>query len=54
MSIRMNRSFHGGSSLPARQEDSRLEILSRSDMYFYFYYYITLLLLYYYEIHRNS
>lgn len=25
----MNRPFHGGKSLPARQEDSKLQILSR-------------------------
>ena len=41
MSIRMNQSFHGGKSLPVRQEDSKLQILSRQDMYFY-----------YYEIHK--
>lgn len=41
MSIRMNHPFHGGQSLPARQEDSKLQILSRQDMYFY-----------YYEIHK--
>lgn len=41
MSIRMNPSFHGGKSLPARQEDSKLQILSWQDMYFY-----------YYEIHK--
>ena len=35
MSIRMNYPFHGGQSLPARQEDSKLQILSWSDMYFY-------------------
>ena len=29
MSIRMNHPFHGGKSLPARQEDSKLQILSR-------------------------
>ena len=29
MSIRMNQSFHRGKSLPARQEDSKLQILSR-------------------------
>lgn len=29
MSIRMNHPFHGGQSLPARQEDSKLQILSR-------------------------
>ena len=28
MSIRMNHPFHGGQSLPARQEDSKLQILS--------------------------
>ncbi len=28
MSIRMNHPFHGGKSLPARQEDSKLQILS--------------------------
>lgn len=37
MSIRMNHLFHGGKSLPVRQEDSKLQILSRSDMYFYDY-----------------
>lgn len=30
MLIRMNQSFHGGPSLPARQEDSKLQILSLS------------------------
>ena len=29
MSIRMNQSFHRGKSLPARQEGSKLQILSR-------------------------
>jgi hypothetical protein len=29
MSIRMNRSFRGGKSLPVRQEDSKLQILSQ-------------------------
>ena len=29
MSIRMNQPFHGCKSLPARQEDSKLQILSR-------------------------
>jgi hypothetical protein len=29
MSIRMNHPFHGGQSLPARQEDSQFQILSR-------------------------
>ena len=29
MSIRMNYPFHEGKSLPARQEDSKLQILSR-------------------------
>lgn len=29
MSIRMNQSFHRGKSLPARQEDSKLQIMSR-------------------------
>ena len=29
MSIRMNHLFRGGKSLPARQEDSKLQILSR-------------------------
>ena len=29
MSIRMNHPFHGGKSLPARQEDSKFQILSR-------------------------
>jgi len=29
MSIRMNHPFHGGKSLPARQEDSKLQIMSR-------------------------
>ncbi|KAK7266899.1 hypothetical protein RIF29_19560 [Crotalaria pallida] len=28
MSIRMNHPFHGDKSLPARQEDSKLQILS--------------------------
>ncbi|KAF1876802.1 hypothetical protein Lal_00043441 [Lupinus albus] len=28
MSIRINHPFHGGKSLPARQEDSKFEILS--------------------------
>ena len=37
MSIRMNQSFHRGKSLPAGQEDSKLQILSRQDMYFYYY-----------------
>ncbi len=43
MLIRMNHLFHGGQSLPlpARQEDSKLQILFRQDMYFY-----------YYEIHK--
>jgi hypothetical protein len=41
MSIRMNHPFHVGKSLPASQEDSKLQILSRQDMYFY-----------YYEIHK--
>ncbi|KAJ6759854.1 hypothetical protein OIU79_024838 [Salix purpurea] len=27
--IQMNHPFHGGKSLPARQEDSKLQILSR-------------------------
>lgn len=30
MSIRMNHPFHGGKSLPTRQEDSKLQILSFS------------------------
>ena len=30
MSIRMNHPFHGGKSLPARQEDSKLQLLSFS------------------------
>ncbi|RYQ84274.1 hypothetical protein Ahy_B08g092965 [Arachis hypogaea] len=30
MSIRTNYPFHGGKSLPARQEDSKLQILSFS------------------------
>lgn len=29
MSIRMNQSLNRGKSLPARQEDSKLQILSR-------------------------
>ena len=29
MLIRMNYPFHGGKSLPARQEDSKFQILSR-------------------------
>lgn len=28
MSIQMNYPFHGGKSLPARQKDSKLQILS--------------------------
>uniref|UniRef100_A0A0A0L231 Uncharacterized protein n=1 Tax=Cucumis sativus TaxID=3659 RepID=A0A0A0L231_CUCSA len=34
MSIRMNHPFHGGKSLPARQEDSKLQILSRKVVHF--------------------
>ena len=41
MWIRMNHPFRVGKSLPARQEDSKLQILSRYNMYFY-----------YYEIHK--
>ncbi|KAL5736853.1 hypothetical protein ACOSP7_031307 [Xanthoceras sorbifolium] len=31
--IRMNHLFHGGKSLPARQEDSKFKILFRSNTY---------------------
>lgn len=37
MSIRMNHPFYGGKSLPARQEYSKLQILSLQDMYFHYY-----------------
>jgi len=38
MSIRMNHPFHGGKSLPARQEDSKLQILSRLDIHISMYF----------------